>query len=118
MYRTNNITEKARKITRPDLCISAEKRTGTEEVKEIIFRRLGFMRVFCKEVGKKADMDVPLIIRKGSTIEDFCRKLHKDFVDKFNFARIWGKSTRFPGQQIRRLNHEIVDKDVIELHLK
>ena len=110
--------EKARKITRPDLCISAEKRTGTEEVKEIIFRRLGFMRVFCKEVGKKADMDVPLIIRKGSTIEDFCRKLHKDFVDKFNFARIWGKSTRFPGQQIRRLNHEIVDKDVIELHLK
>ena len=110
--------EKIKSAVKPDICISAENRINTEQLKELIFRRLEFIRVYCKEVGKKADMDVPLIMRKGNTLRDVCTKLHKDFVSKFRFARIWGKSARFPGMPVRRLEHVVEDRDIVEMHLR
>ena len=44
-------------------------------------------------------------------------KLHKDFASKFRFARVWGKSIRFEGMPIRRLEHVLEDKDVVEIHV-
>ena len=109
--------EKIKNEVKPDICISAENRINTEELKELIFKRLEFIRVYCKETGKKADMNVPLIMRKSNTLRDVCTKLHKDFVSKFRFARIWGKSARFPGMPVRRLEHVVEDKDIVEIHL-
>lgn len=101
---------------KPDHCISAQNNVGTEELKELIFKNLKFIRIFCKEAGKKADMGIPLIMREGSTIEMMCRKLHKDFVTKFKFARVWGKSAKFPGQRLM-MKHTLQDEDVVELHM-
>ncbi len=70
-----------------------------------------------KEPKKEADMEEPLIIMKGSTIRDVCTKTHKDFEDKFKFARVWGKSAKHPGQRLM-LKHVLKDKDVLELHLR
>ena len=109
--------ERVKKIINPDICISAENKINTEELEELIFRRLEFMRVYCKEIGKKADMNVPLIMRKGNTLKDMCIKLHKDFVSKFRFARIWGKSARFPGMPVRKLEHVLQDNDIVEIRL-
>ena len=109
--------ERIKAIVKPDICISAEKRIKTEELKDLIFRKLEFIRVYCKETGKKADMGVPLIMRKGNTLGDICIKLHKDFVSKFRFARIWGKSAKFPGMVLRKLGHVVEDNDVVEVHL-
>ena len=109
--------ERIKSIVKPDICISAEMRIGTEEIKELIFRKLDFIRVYCKEVGKKADMGVPLIMRKGNTLRDVCIKLHKDFVSKFRFARVWGKSARFEGMILRKLEHVLQDNDIVEIHL-
>lgn len=100
----------------PDICVSAEKRSGMNELKDLIFDRLNFMRVYCKEVSKKADLDIPMIMRKGSTIQDLCSKLHRDFVHKFKFAKVWGKSAKFPGQRLM-LQHELLDEDIAEIHL-
>ena len=110
--------ERVKRIVMPDICISAELKINIEELKELIFERLGFMRVFCKEQGKKADMDVPLIMREGSTIRDVCDKLHRDFVKKFKFARVWGKSAKFDGQVIRSLDHQFKDEDIAEIHVR
>src|SRR3989339_634442 len=82
--------ERVKTIVKPDICISAELKTGTGELKDLIFKKLEFIRVYCKEAGKKADMGVPLIMRKSNTLRDVCTKLHKDFVSKFRFARVWG----------------------------
>ena len=109
--------ERIKAITKPDICISAEKKVNTEELKGLIFKKLEFIRIYCKEVGKKADVDVPLIMRKGNTLRDVCMKLHKDFVSKFRFARIWGKSAKFDGMILRKLEHVLEDKDVVEIHL-
>ena len=61
-------------------------------------------------------MDEPLIMKKGCNIQDVCEKLHRDFINKFRFTRVWGKSAKFAGQRLM-LNHELKDRDIIELHL-
>ncbi len=111
--------EKLRRLEveiKPDVIVSAEKGEGIEELREKIYEKMGFIRVFLKEVNKKADMDEPLIMFKGSTIRDVCLKLHKDFVDKFKFARLWG-SSKFDGQVFRKLDKELLDEDILELHI-
>lgn len=109
--------ERIKLIVKPDICISAEKKISIEELKQLIFKKLEFIRIYCKEARKKADMEVPLIMRKGSTLMDVCLKLHKDFVSKFRFARVWGSSVKFPGMIIRRLEHAVQDNDIVEIHV-
>ena len=109
--------ERIKSIVKPDICISAEKRVKTEELKDLIFKKLEFMRIFCKEAGKKADTDVPLIMRKGNNLRDVCMKLHKDFISKFRFARIWGKSVKFDSMIIKNLEHKLEDNDIVEIHV-
>jgi uncharacterized protein len=107
---------KVEEIVKPDVTVAAELGMNIDLLKDLIFRRLEFMRIYCKEAGKKADLDVPLIIQKPATVEDVCNKLHRDFVKKFKFARIWGKSVKFPGQRLM-LKHLLRDEDIVEIHL-
>ncbi|PIN86427.1 GTP-binding protein [Candidatus Woesearchaeota archaeon CG10_big_fil_rev_8_21_14_0_10_44_13] len=109
--------EELKKNLKPDVCVSAEEKLNIDGLKDAIFYKLNFIRVYTKEAGKKADMDVPMIMKGGSTIKDMCDKLHRDFVNKFRFARVWGKSAKFPGQKFT-LNHRIMDGDVVEVHLR
>ncbi|MBW2968433.1 GTP-binding protein [Candidatus Woesearchaeota archaeon] len=109
--------EEIRKDINADLCVSAEQDVNIDELKELIFERLSFIRIYCKEVGKKADMGVPLIMREGDNIHAMCNKLHKDFVTKFKFARVWGKSAKFPGQRLM-MHHVLQDQDIVEIHLR
>jgi small GTP-binding protein len=101
----------------PDIFISAQKKEHIGELRELIYTKLDLMSIFMKEPGKEADMDVPMIMFRNATIRDVCEKLHKDFVAKFKFARVWGKSAKFGGQKLS-LNHHLKDGDVIEIHLK
>ncbi|MBW2982098.1 50S ribosome-binding GTPase [Candidatus Woesearchaeota archaeon] len=107
-----------KKKIKPDVVVSAEKEIGIEELREKIYERMGFIRIFLKEVNKPADMEEPLIMFKGCTIKDVCEKLHRDFVDKFKFARVWGKSAKFDGQIFHKMDKELIDKDILELHIK
>ena len=109
--------EKIKKMIKPDLMMSAEKRTNVKELKDMIFEKLNFIRIYLKEVGKKPDLAEPLIMFKGCTIRAVCNKLHKDFVTKFRFARVWGKSAKFDGQSFRKLDKGLQDEDILELHI-
>lgn len=101
---------------KPDIILSAEKGIGIDELKRKIFERLSLIRIYLKEIGKKPDMNEPLIMQKGCTICDVCNRLHKDFVRKFKFARVWG-SSKFDGQVFRKLDRQLFDGDVLELHI-
>lgn len=109
--------EKIKAEVNPDICISASGGVNLDELKEQIFQKLELMPVYCKEAGNKADLDEPLILRKGDTIRDMCRKLHKDFEKKFRFARVWGESAKFPGQKLS-LKHELSHEDIVEIHVR
>lgn len=113
--------EKAQEVKRKikaDIVVSSEKGKGVGELKQLIFERLGFIRVYLKEPGKEADMIEPLIMHTGCTVGDVCEKLHKDFISKFRFVRVWGPSARFDGQKLLSLKHVVKDKDVLEIHLR
>jgi hypothetical protein len=99
-----------------DLAVSAEKNMNIDRLKELIYQKLRFIRVYLKEVGKKPDLEEPMIVRKGTTIADICNRIHRDFVKKFRFAKIWGKGAKFPGQQFRILDKKLEDGDILEIH--
>ncbi len=107
----------AKKIFPDALFICANKEGYTNELKEKIYNGLELINIYLKEVGKKADLKIPLIMNKGCTIRDVCSKLHQDFITKFKYARVWGKSAKFDGQMLR-LKHKLLDGDVVELHLR
>jgi len=107
---------KIKKALRPDICVSAEKKVNIAKLKNMIYKKLNFIRIFCKEVGKKPDLGEPLIMRKGCKVADVCTKLHKDFVKKFKIATVWGKSAKFDGQMLG-LKHTLKDKDIVEINI-
>jgi hypothetical protein len=102
---------------KPAAVVSAERGEGIDELKEAIFHGLRFVRVFLKEVNKKPDLDEPLVLRHGAMIKTVCERLHRDFVKKFRFAKIWGVSAKFPGQVFRDIDKQLNDGDIIELHI-
>ena len=116
MVDEKNLKE-VQKLTHADLPISAHQSINIDPLKKLMYERLDLIRVYCKEAGKKADLNVPLIMKRNSMISDMCNKLHKDFVGKFKFARVWGTSSKFPGQKLA-LKHVIHDKDVVEIHVR
>ena len=118
----SSATEEQRRIvkerTNADIFVSAETNYNIEELKEIIYKKLDFISIFLKEPGKEADLKIPLIVKRDCTLRNICEKLHRDFVTKFKFARVWGKSVRFDGQKLLKLDHILQHEDILELHLK
>jgi len=75
------------------------------------------IRIYCKESGKQPDYNEPMVLKEGATIKDACLRLHRDFVPKFRFARVWGKSVKFGGQKVLKLEHRLCDEDTLEIHI-
>jgi len=94
--------------------ISAEKDKGIQQLKDIIFSSLNFIRLYMRPQGGKTDFKEPLVIKSKSTVGMVCDVLHRDFRKKFRYALIWGKSAKFPGQ-IVGLNHALRDQDVLTI---
>jgi ribosome-interacting GTPase 1 len=97
------------------LPISAKERMNFEELKKEIYQILGIIRVYTKIPGKEPDLTEPVILQKGSTIGDVALSIHKDFVAKLRYAKIWG-SGKFDGQMVKR-DYLVSEGDVIELHI-
>jgi uncharacterized protein len=108
---------KSKKEINADIVISAHDGLNIEALREKIFQKLDFIRIYMKEPRKEADMKEPMIIKRDSSIRDVCNKTHKDFAEKFKFARVWGKSAKFPGQRLM-LKHRLKDMDILEIHLR
>ena len=97
--------------------IAANKNIGIEELREQIFQKLNLMQVFTRSRYEDANMQEPLMMQKGCTVEDVCNKLHRDLVKLFKYAQIWGKSAKFPGQRVG-LDHIVQDSDIVLINKK
>lgn len=95
--------------------LSAQSGTGLWELRKKIFLLLRIVRVYSKVPGKKADRNDPFTLKIGSTVLDMAKAVHKDFVQNFNFARIWNKNG-LEGQRVNR-EHVLEDEDIVELHI-
>ncbi|MCX7750325.1 MAG: 50S ribosome-binding GTPase [Candidatus Bipolaricaulota bacterium] len=88
---------------------------GLDEVKRAIFRSSGVVRVYTKKPGHPPDLAQPYTIREGATVLNVVEQIHKDFVSRLRYVRLWG-SGRFDGQHAP-LDHVVQDKDIVEIHL-
>lgn len=98
----------------PALPVSATTGRGLGEIGPLLFRQLGIVRVYTKAPGRPPDRDRPFTLRRGQTVDDVARLVHRDLARSLKYARVWGKSG-FDGQHIGR-DHPLADGDVIELH--
>jgi ribosome-interacting GTPase 1 len=99
----------------PVTAVSAGQGNGLEQLRYEIFKLLDVIRVYTKTPGQKPDFDAPIVLARGSTLEDAAAEVHKDFRAKMKYARIWG-SGKHDGVMVKR-DHVLEDGDIIELHL-
>lgn len=89
---------------------------SSDYVPDQIWKSLNLIKIYTKQPGKKKDYP-PIALEKGRKIKDIVSYVHKDFLTKFRFARVWGKSAKFEGQSMG-LDHKLEDNDIVEIHLK
>ena len=88
---------------------------GLEELKKRIFSILHVIRVYSKAPGKKPDHNEPFVLKRGSTVIDMARAVHKDFAEKLAYARLW-RGEEYTGQMVNR-DFILEDEDICELHI-
>ncbi len=98
----------------PVLSVSAVTGEGLEELGAWLFDPLAIVRVYTKKPGQGVDEGKPYTVRRGGTVLDVARLVHRDIAVSLKYARLFG-GHGFEGQQVGR-DHEVVDGDVLELH--
>lgn len=94
--------------------ISADKDQNLSALKDVLYEHLDLIRIYLKPQGKEADMDEPLVVRRGSSIGEVCDHLHRDMRRRFRYAMVTGPSSKFPEQRVG-LEHVLEDQDVLTI---
>jgi ribosome-interacting GTPase 1 len=119
LYRSDDELEQLGNIVSQfrikNIGIKINRDDDLEEVKDRIWNSLGLIRIFCKEPGKKPESK-PMVMEENATVEDAAKRLHKDFVKFFRFARVWGRSAKYRGEKVG-LDHILEDRDILEIHM-
>lgn len=108
------VKEVTAKVKSEVIPISADSGLNIDLVKEKIYEKLDFIRLYMRPKGGETDFKEPLIIRRNSTIEDVCNKLHRNLKKDFRYGLVWGKSVKFGGQRVG-LHHVLQDEDVLTI---
>ncbi|MGD9339598.1 MAG: 50S ribosome-binding GTPase [Chromatiales bacterium] len=99
----------------PALAVSALTGDGLEDIGKLLYPALEIVRVYTKVPGHAAEDDRPFTVRRGQTVADVARLVHKDIAAGLRFARMWGSEV-FDGQQVGP-DHTVADGDRVELHV-
>ena len=94
--------------------VSANSDINIETLKEKIYEKLKFIRIYMRPKGGETDFKEPLIAREGDSVEDVCNKLHRRMKKEFRYGLVWGKSVKFGGQRVG-LDHILQDEDVLTI---
>ena len=108
------LKELKKKIKSEAIEVSANSDINIELLKEKIYEKLKFIRIYMRPKGGETDFKEPLIAREGDTVEDICNKLHRRMKRAFRFGLVWGKSVKFGGQRVG-LTHVLLDEDVLTI---
>ena len=101
----------------PVIAVSCERRTGLDELGGALFEALGVIRIYTKEPGMRVHSDHPFALRRGATVNDLAKNIHKEFVSNFLFAMVWAKRLRFSPKKVG-LSFVLEDGDIVEIHTK
>jgi len=106
--------ELSRKLPFKFVPVSAEGGVNTGALKEEIYKRLDFVRIYLRRKTGEADFEEPLTVKNGSTVLEVCNKVHRSMKEDFRYAQVWGRSVRFGGQRVG-MGHRLMDEDVLTI---
>ncbi len=100
----------------PCLLVSARTGENLTVFARTVFDLLGLVRVYTKAPGKKPDLTAPYVARRGDTVLDVARMVHKDFAEKLKFARLYRLDGDRDGLMVER-TYVVEDRDILEFHI-
>lgn len=117
LVNTGFTTELTRKLPYKFVPISAEADVNIAALREEIYRKLDFVRVYMRRRTGETDFDEPMVVKGGATIADVCDMVHRGMKEDFRYAQVWGKSVKFGGQRVG-MTHRLMDQDVLTIITK
>ena len=110
-------SEVSRKLPYRFVPVSAEAGVNIQALKEEIYKRLDFLRIYMRRRTGETDFEEPMVVKGGATIADVCDRVHRSMKDEFRYAQVWGKSVKFGGQRVG-MTHRLMDQDVLTIVTK
>ena len=110
-------TELSRKLSYKFVPVSAEADINIQALREEIYRKLDFVRIYMRRRTGETDFEEPMVVRGGATVADVCDKVHRGMRDEFRYAQVWGSSVKFGGQRVG-IAHRLSDRDVLTIITK
>jgi hypothetical protein len=101
----------------PVVAVSCEHKTGLQELGRALFDALGVIRIYTKEPGMRVHSDHPFALRRGATVNELAKNIHKELASNFLFAMVWAKRLRFSPKKVG-LNFVLEDGDIVEIHTR
>lgn len=105
------------KVNFENLCyvfVSTKHGIEGEEIGKMLFNISNMIRVYTKEPNEELPSQKPLVVKRGTTVIEIAEIIHRDLAKNFKYARIWGKSVKYPGEKVGP-KHVLEDGDVIEI---
>mmetsp|Transcript_2093 Transcript_2093/g.3705 ORF Transcript_2093/g.3705 Transcript_2093/m.3705 type:complete len:408 (+) Transcript_2093:76-1299(+) len=105
----------------PDsVVISVHMDLNIDFLLEKMWQYMGLIRIYTKKRGQPPDLADPIVLsgqRHGLDVEAAVTAISKEFLPVFNFAFVWGLSTKFNPQRVG-LAHRLMDEDVVQIVAK
>jgi hypothetical protein len=98
------------------LGLSLKNGGSQEEVGGKLFKTLGIIRVYTRVLGGDV-ASKPIIVKEGAKVLDIAKIVHSQFYRNFKYARVFGKSVKYSGERVGA-EHELVDKDIVEIRIR
>ncbi len=98
------------------LLISAKTKANLDLLKKKILESFNIIRIYTQEPNKPPTAE-PFIAKPGTTVEQMAEKIKKSLAKQIKETKIWGPSSKFPGQKVG-LSHVLMDKDIVEFHTR
>jgi len=114
LVNTEYMAQVKRQIGEDFIAISADRNINIDKLKETIYNRLDFIRIYLKPRNGKADLEEPIILTTGSTIVDVCEKIRRRFSREARYALVSGPSVRFNSQRVG-MDHVVQDRDIVTI---
>jgi len=96
--------------------ICAAHEWNMDSLLKMIWSYLDLIRIYTKPKGQLADFSEPVILKRtgGTSVENFCRRIHRNMVTQFKYAWVWGNSVKHNPQKVG-LKHVLADEDVVQI---
>ncbi|MEM3791402.1 MAG: GTPase [Candidatus Micrarchaeaceae archaeon] len=111
----NSLEREVRAYGLPFILVSAKENYGISELKEMIFKEAGIIRVYLRPKGENRLDLKPMIIKRGSTVGDLAKKIHSSLYENFHYAKVSGSSVKFENQKVGK-GHVLEDGDSVAIY--